>query len=307
VVRYQEHPVFAPSDPTARLASGGPVVLAADPVASLRRKGYVLADDGDVGELVRGEPHVLAELHAEEISAGADVVVTLTADTTPRSLGRLGMAFRAAALSAAAVDEAHGAVSRTRRPVLVAGVLGPSVPLPADAQRIDEELETHAARLATAGCQVLIARGGPVSVPSPELGRRAFWSAVLRARATGRDTWAVAEVRADGALVDGGSVAELVTRLGDEGVAALLFDGDHDAQAHALDEAGRRAPQVHLGVFVGAPANGTRGAPATGEGDADGLRESIVRLRSGGARLFGGARGTTSAFTRSLVAALRAR
>lgn len=294
------------SDPTARLASGGPVVLAADPVASLRRKGYVLADDGDVGELVRGEPHVLAEMHAEEIAAGADVVVTLTADTTPRSLGRLGMAFRAAALSAAAVDEAHGAVSRTRRAVLVAGVLGPSVPLPADAQRIDEELETHAARLATAGCQVLIARGGSVSLPSPELERRAFWSAVLRARATGRDTWAVAEVRVDGGCVHEGSVAQLVARLAEEGVAALLLEGTPDAQARALDEAKRHAPHLHLGVFVGAQTNATGTAPADAAQDDEALRRAVARLRTSGARLFGGARGTTSAFTRRLVAALRA-
>lgn len=299
--------MLLPTAPTARLASGGTVVLAADPVASLRGKGYALADDGDVGELVRGEPQALAELHAEEIAAGADVVVTLTADTTPRSLGRLGMAFRAAALSAAAVDEAHGAVSRTGRAVLVAGVLGPSVPLPADAQRIDEELETHAARLATAGCQVLIARGGPVSVPSPELDRRAFWSAVLRARATGRDTWAVAEVRADGALPDGSRLRELVTRLAEAGVAALLLEGDLDAQLRALDDAGRKEPSVHLGVFVGAQTNRERGRPHLAAHHDDGLRECVARLGSAGARLFGGARGTTSAFTRHLVAALRAR
>lgn len=292
--------MFSPPDPLARLGSQQPVVLAADPVASLRSRGHALAADADVGELVRRESGALGDVYADEIGAGADVLVTLTADTTPRSLGRLGMAFRAAALSAVAVDEAHAAVSRSHRSVLVAGVLGPSVPLPADEGRIDEELGAHAARLATAGCQILLARAGAVVGESADLRRRAHWTAVLSARATGRATWAVIGVRSDGEPADGGRLAELAPRLVDEGVAALLFDGDEEGLTRALERAARHAPNMALGAFVGAQTISLGAAEER-------LVGLVNRLWSAGARVLGSGAGCTTSHTRRLAAALHQR
>jgi len=55
-----------------------------------------------LGLLVREAPDAVAEHYEREIAAGADVVAAFTAQTSTRALNRIGMGYRAAALTGAA-------------------------------------------------------------------------------------------------------------------------------------------------------------------------------------------------------------
>src|SRR6185436_975643 len=94
-----------------------------------------------------------------EVAAGVDVLCALTGETMPRALHEYGMGFRSAALTGMAVELALEAAEQAPRPVLVAGVLGTSAVGPPAADRMVEEFDMHAARLMTAGCEVILARG----------------------------------------------------------------------------------------------------------------------------------------------------
>ncbi|MEJ7735157.1 MAG: hypothetical protein WKG00_38965, partial [Polyangiaceae bacterium] len=92
------------------------------------------------------------------------VLSALTAETMPRALAQIGMAFRAAALTGDAVELAQDAAARAPRTIAVAGVLGTGWIAPSDPARIAEEYARHASRLAAAECDLLLARGW---VPAP--------------------------------------------------------------------------------------------------------------------------------------------
>jgi 5-methyltetrahydrofolate--homocysteine methyltransferase len=169
-----------------RLDSGRPLILGSDPLAALRARGIRLEGDAPLGRLMRERPALVSEHYDGEIAAGVDVLSALTAETMPRALAQIGMAFRAAALTGDAVELAQEAAARAPRPIAVAGVLGTRWIAPNDPARIAEEYARHASRLAAADCDLLLARGW-VSAPwarrellarleAPSSSRVAEWS-----------------------------------------------------------------------------------------------------------------------------------
>lgn len=136
----------------ARIEAGGPVVLDGGVSGALRRSGLEL-DTGLGSACVLGnQSHILAEIHEEFCFAGAHIVRTNTAQTTPDALQRTGYGYRAAKLSSMAVDLAVEAVDRAGRAVCVAGVLPP---MTGSDQRLREEQVAHAQRLAASGCDLI--------------------------------------------------------------------------------------------------------------------------------------------------------
>src|SRR5512138_361595 len=137
-----------------RLRAGRPLVVDADPGASLRAQGMTLGSPGALGALLRHQPESVSAHHASEVASRVDVLSALTADTTPRALAEVGMEHRAAVLTGLAVELAFEAAEEAPKPVAVAGVLGSEMVSPIAPDRHHVELCEHAERLAVAGCEL---------------------------------------------------------------------------------------------------------------------------------------------------------
>jgi 5-methyltetrahydrofolate--homocysteine methyltransferase len=266
----------------ARRASrdGWPILLGADPFASLGAQGVVgvpMRERASLGTLLRDAPDAVRDFHARELLAGVDVLTALTEETTAPALGRVGMAFRAAALTGRAVELADNARKLSSRSVLLAGVLAMSLPLTHD--RRDEELMLHAARLAAAGCELILARAGD--------------SVLAHAHAAKLAAWLIVEVDDEGRTLSGGPVGSYAQRAHDGGASALLIDAPSLAAALvALGAASKAA--IDLGVLLRAPdgANGASGRSATEVADA--WATDAMQLIAGGVAIVGGGAGATT-------------
>ena len=271
-----------------RLEAGRPLILGGDPEAELLARGVVLPAPAALGRLLREQPMTVADHYELEIASGVDVLCALTSETTPRALGQIGMAFRAAALTGAAVDLAHDAAQRAARVVAVAGLLGARSGAPLQPDRIAEEYAMHAARLAAAGCEILIARGCGGDGPYARLARLA---AVVSGSSTQLPTWAVIEVGAGLATPDGEPVGEWARAAVDSGATLLLLEAPSPEVALvAMERAGHHG-EPRIGVLLAASHGHAASPDAAGpEAWAAGAK----RLVDAGARVIGGGLGTTA-------------
>jgi methionine synthase I (cobalamin-dependent) len=278
----------------ARIAAGRPLVVAADANASLRARGVALDSPGDLGVLLRSRPKEVLAHHREEVACRADLLVALTADTTPRALAEVGMEHRSAQLTSRAVELALEAAEDSPKPIAVAGVLGSDQVSPIAANRLHEELIEHCERLAVAGCELVIARG--------QGSRLNLMAAVVAAARTELMTWAVVETRDREFALD----SELFEALREAGASAVLFELASVARGlaelarvkDALEDAGL-APGVLLAASESAmPGFADRSlAPET-------WADHALDLDFAGARVIGGGAGTTEEHLRALAGAL---
>src|SRR5450755_2991744 len=199
-----------------RLQSGRPLVVEWDTAASFRARGVELGSPGTLGSLLRERPAEVLDHYRAEVHSRVDVLSALTADTTPRALAEVGMQHRAAQLTSRAVELALEAASESEKPVAVAGVLGSDMVSPVAADRLHEEFTEHAARLAAAGCELLLARG--------QGSRVGLMAAVAAASQTELPTWAVLEYASHEELTSSGNAIALVEALADAGAAVVLFE-----------------------------------------------------------------------------------
>lgn len=291
----------------SRLATGRPLLVSADPEASFRARGVALKAPASVGRLLREQPTEAAEHYHQEIIAGVDVLCALTAETIPRALGQIGMPFRAAALTGSAVELALEAVEGAPRPIAVAGVLGSSQVTPTAEDRMTEDLAMHAARLAAAGCELLLARGYGQPCAEPGLSRIARRAAVVSAAATQLPTWAVIELAEGGTTNDGESIEDAARAAAEAGAQVVLIEVPGLACAPALLERARRAvPDVAVGVAPGAVALDLAGNVLHDPmAELDAWARGAKRLIDTGARIIGGGPGTTTRHLAALSALLR--
>ena len=280
-----------------RLAAGRPLLLGGDVGASLRQLGASIAGAGALGRLARERPDAVEAHYAVELDAGVDILTTLTSDTTPRALAQVGMAYRAAAITAAAVDLALEAAERAARPVAVAGVLGGDAVAPVDVATLVEEHATHAARLAAAGSDLILARG--------MASRTELMAAVIAASNTQLPTWAVLEVDLRGEVLGGEPPTQVIHLLETSGASAILFDvRTADAARLAVGRAREAGTQLPLGVLLDAGASCIEGYPE-GASDPEEWAATMMTLLPLGARALGGGRGCTQAHTAALARMLR--
>jgi len=281
-----------------RLVEGRPLVLDSDTGASFRARGVLLGSPGALGQLMRERPAEVESHYRAEIESRVDVLSALTADTTPRALAEVGMEHRAAQLTSRAVELAVEATQDYDRPVAVAGVLGSDMVSPMAADRLHEELTEHGARLAAAGCQLLVARG--------QGSRLGLMAAVVAASRTELPTWAVVECGPVGDSTVEGDPHELVQALADAGADVLLFEVPTIELGLRQLERFRNALEtygVFPGVLLAASESAVRGFddPLS---DPEHWVERALDLSLGGARVIGGGAGTTEAHTRALALAL---
>ena len=281
-----------------RLVEGRPLVLDSDTGASFRGRGVLLNSPGALGQILRERPGEVEAHYRAEIECRVDVLSALTADTTPRALAEVGMEHRAAQLTGRAVELALDAVQDSGRSIAVAGVLGSDMVSPVAADRLHEELAEHAARLAAAGCQLLVARG--------QGSRLGLMAAVVAASRTEQPTWAVIECGPASDNTVEGDPHELTQALADAGADVLLFEVPHIEIGLRHLERFRNALETHgvfPGVLLAASESSVRGFddPLS---DPEHWVERALDLSLGGARVIGGGAGTTEAHTRSLALAL---
>jgi 5-methyltetrahydrofolate--homocysteine methyltransferase len=268
--------------------------VAADANASLRARGVALDAPGALGVLLRSRPSEVLAHHRVEVACRADILVALTADTTPRALAEVGMEHRSAQLTGRAVELAIEAAYDSPKPVAVAGVLGSDQVSPIAANRLHQELIEHSERLAVAGCELIIARG--------QGSRLNLMAAVVAAAQTELLTWAVVETRDAELALD----RELFESLREAGASVVLFElasvarglAELERTKDALEDAGL-AP----GVLLAASETALPGF-ADAALDPETWTDHALDLDFAGARVIGGGAGTTEAHLHALAGAL---
>lgn len=277
----------------ARIRSGQAVILSADATASLRAEGVGLEGPAPLGRLVRERPGAVLSHYEREITAGVEVLCALTAETMPRALALAGMAFRSAALTGSAIEMAMEATSNLPpgRNVAVAGLLGGRTGAPLASDRVAEECAMHAARLAAAGCEIIL-----VCSVGPFASKLARSSAIISASTLRLPTWALVEVRG-GATGDGEDLVDCAKSAVDSGAQVMLFEVDSEQEAAiAIDRAAGVLGEAKPGVILADPA-----------GDPDAWAEAAKRLAASGAHVLGGGPGTTTGHIASLSQILHRR
>jgi len=278
-----------------RLLAGRPLVVAADSNASLRARGVALDVPGALGQLLREHPDEVREHYRVEVACRADVLAALTGDTTPRALAEVGMEHRSAQLTSRAVELALDAAEESAKPVAVAGILGSDMVSPVAATRLHEELSEHAARLAAAGCELLIARG--------QGSRLNLMAAVVAGARTELPTWAVVERTGDSST---GSDQELFQSLQGAGASVVLFEVS--SVTLGLEELARTREALEdaslvAGILLAATETALPGFPDD-IGSPEQWADHALDLDVGGARVIGGGAGTTESHLRALAQAL---
>lgn len=281
-----------------RLQNGRPLVVDSDTAASFRARGVELDTPGALGLLLRGRSPEVLDHYRTEVRSQVDVLSALTADTTPRALAEVGMEHRSAQLTRRAVELALEAAAEGTKPIAVAGVLGSDMVSPVAADRLHEELTEHAARLAAAGCELILARG--------QGSRLGLMAAVVAAARTELPTWAVLEYAAGDELTTDGNAVDLVEALAQAGANAVLFEVANVDLGLAYLERFRAAFEAHgiaPGVLLAASEASVRGFNDEAS-QPEHWVERAMDLSLGGARAIGGGAGTTEAHTYSLSRAL---
>ncbi|HEU5074503.1 MAG TPA: homocysteine S-methyltransferase family protein [Polyangiaceae bacterium] len=279
-----------------RLSQGRPLVLDSDTGAAFRARGVSLDTPGALGQLLRtNEADVLAHYRAE-VQSRVDVLSALTADTTPRALAEVGMQHRAALLTGRAVDLAFEAAADAGKPVAIAGILGSDMVSSIDANRLAEELDEHADRIAAAGCELLVVRG--------QGSRFGLMAAVTAAARTGLPTWAVVEAIPEGDFKET-QYGDLWEDLASAGVNVVLFEvTDIEQAVRSLDSVQSFVDtKLSVGVLLAGSSASVRGFPD----EAADVRRWVTRaaeLAGHGARVIGGGAGTSEAHTEALAIAL---
>jgi len=281
-----------------RLQNGRPLVVDSDTAASFRARGVELDSPGALGLMLRERPSEVLAHYRTEVHSRVDVLSALTADTTPRALAEVGMEHRAAQLTRRAVELALEVAAESPNPVAVAGVLGSDMVSPVAADRLHDEFTEHAARLAAAGCELLLARG--------QGSRLGLMAAVVAAARTELPTWAVLEFASGDELTSAGTAEDLVATLAEAGASVILFEVATVDLGLAYLQRFRPAFALH-GI---APGVLLAGSEASVRGFHDETSnpehwvERAVDLSAGGARAIGGGAGTTEAHTHCLAQAL---
>ncbi|WP_437670999.1 homocysteine S-methyltransferase family protein [Sorangium sp. So ce131] len=294
---------------TSRPPVGRPLIISGDPLASLRCRGAAVSSNTALGRLLRESPRAVAELHEQEIALGIDVVRACTSATTTRALAPIGMAFRAAALTGTAVELATEAAGAAARRVAVAGILGHTACAPM-VDRIAEDYAIHAARLAAAGCEILVACGfepAQAASVSPAVARLARRAAVVNASATQLATWALVEIDGAGRTPDGEGFEEVARAALDSGADALLFEvASAELGLSVLRRLEGIAHEVQVGLLLSAePSQGDAADGLAPAEVCDAWAASAMRLIEAGARMLGGGAGTTLAHLGALAKLLR--
>ena len=127
-----------------RLASGAALVLDGGLATSLEELGHDLSDALWSARLLRDEPDSIRALHADYLTAGADVIVTASYQASTAGFSAVGVdAAEARALLQRSVQLGREARDATRPSALVAASIGPYGAAQADGSEYTGRYDTH--------------------------------------------------------------------------------------------------------------------------------------------------------------------
>jgi hypothetical protein len=136
-----------------RIGRGRPLLVGPSPVDVHRPP----AGDGDAASALaialRQRAHAVVELQRTILDCGVDLVVAPTAVTTAPALHATGQAYRAAALTAVAVDLTRDAILASGRQAAICGEVVAEA-----GERARSEARTHVERLAAAAVDAILLR-----------------------------------------------------------------------------------------------------------------------------------------------------
>ena len=193
---------------TVRLRDPRPLLLDAAMGTELERCGVATRLPLWSAAALQDAPQIVAQIHADHVAAGAEIVTTNTFRTQRRTLARAGLGERTAAFVRLAVS-----LARSARPAFVAGSIAPLEDcyapelVPSDAECVREHRE-QAELLAKFGVDLLL-------VETMNTIREAV-AAARAAVATGLPTIVSFVCRTDGRLFSGERVSDAARALLDD-------------------------------------------------------------------------------------------
>lgn len=281
-----------------KLARGQSVVLDGALASELTRRGYRPTGPMLDAAAPREAPEVLAAIHRAYIDAGAEVITAFTARSTVRTLAKGGLGMRAAALTSQAVDIALDAGLKSGRPVAVAGVLSSlEDPLRPErtpsARTLADEHGEQAARLLATGCDLILVEAMPTV--------RETLAATAAAHAVMPNVWTTLALTGRAQVGDGAALDDAASYSVAVGAQAVLIESGSMPDLTS-------AVSTLAGLALGVPL-GARASLEPGESSAviDRFAGDLLLVMQRGARIVGGARGTTPDHIRALAARVRAR
>lgn len=286
-----------------------PVLLDGATGTELERRGARMSAPLWSAHALLDEPGLVRQVHLEYAEAGAQVLSTNTFRTHARNLAAGGLAGRAAELTTLAVRlacEARDAFTRAHPDgagIRVAGAISPLEDCfrPADSPgaRAGPEHRAIARQLVDAGADLLLIE----TMARIDEAR----AAVAAAQGLGRPIWLAVVARADGHLLAGEPLPDLVAALADLELQALLLnctDLEHLGVAlPALVAAAAPRPDLWLGCYPHTghhdPERGWQTHAVRPEDFAAQLSEHAARLPA--IALLGGCCGSTPAWIAALA------
>lgn len=251
-------------------------------------------------------PAEIVQLHADYISAGADVITTNNYAVTPKSLAREDMQQRVEDLTLIACDLASRARSTAGRQVRIAGSLPPlNISYRADlVGDFDDMLASYRilTTLMRPHVDLFICETMTTSVEAR--------AACQAAAECGLPVWVAWTLEdANGNLRGGESIGDAVSKLADVPVSAFLINcSSATATQTALPHlrlATDRMTGAYSNPFLREPAEGQYSSSSPGFLDATTYAEQTVNWRSAGASIFGGCCGTSPAYVEAIGNRLR--
>ncbi|MBK8169454.1 MAG: homocysteine S-methyltransferase family protein [Sandaracinaceae bacterium] len=206
-----------------RFGAGLPVITDGGISSELVRRGFVLPAQLGSAAAVREVPDMLVEIHAAYVAAGVHIIRANTARTTPRVLRRVGYEYRAASLTARAVELAIQAVQDSALGIAVGGTVMPlegrenPEGTPEQNVLIDEH-GSQAQRIAAAGCDLIFIESMPTM--------REAIAATAAAVSTGLPTYTSFAVGSDNRLLSGEDLPEAVHAVREVGAEVVLVNGN---------------------------------------------------------------------------------
>ena len=281
----------------SRLRSGPPLLLDSAMGSELERRGLELDVPLWSARALVEAPELVAEIHRENVEAGAGLLTANTFRTTRTALDESGNADRAEELTRRAVRLAREAAGSAKGPVLVAGSVAPLFDcyrpdlVPEDVRALEEAHAELAGALASAGVDLLLLETFGT--------RREVLAAARPAARTPLPFAACVTTDGEGRLLSGEDLAGTADALWDAGAAAVCVNCVSSGRIGA-DVA--RLAETAAGRSFGAYANIL----------SDGDSPAHYANRAGewldlGARIVGGCCGTTPSHTAALRAMIDAR
>ena len=289
-----------------------PILLDGATGTEIERRGGPLCAPLWSAQALIDDPALVRKIHRGYLEAGAQVLTTNSFRTHARNLAAAGLAGRAAELTTLSVRlacEAREQYTRTHPEGVYVRIAGAMSPLedcfrPADSPGRDAGPEHReiAEQLVKAGADLLLIE---------TMGRiDEAVAAVTAAQGLGRPAWLAVVARADGRMLAGESLEDLVAALADLELHALLLnctDLRHlDVALPALVAAAATRPALWLGAYPHTghadPDRGWQTHATTAEDFADALVSWSARLPR--LRLLGGCCGSTPAWISALAARL---